>query len=235
MVKVRPLRADDIATSSRIHQEVLEAEFLARCGGGFLRCYQRAWVDSPDGIALAAIDDRGRVVGALLGAVHPERHFRAMVLRYGPALAFWLLAQAVTHPRFARELVASRVLRYVRGLLRMLDNSRQRRDRHHQAPRPPVPGSDATPTALDGTSQPRVGEVTHLMVRVDARGSGVGRALLDEARQAAQGANLDELVLVTLPDLAARGFYEHLGWQRCGALTSRSGEQFVRYRWPLRP
>ena len=65
------------------------------------------------------------------------------------------------------------------------------------------------------------------------RRSGVGRALLQEARRAAQDAGLDELVLVTPTDLAAEGFYEHLGWQRCGALTSRSGEQFVRYRWPL--
>jgi len=220
VVKVRPLRGDDIATSSRIHLEVLDAEFLARCGGAFLRCYQRAWVESPDGIALAAIDEGGRVVGALLGAIRPESHFRAMVLRHGPALAFWLLAQAVTHPRLARELVATRALRYVRGLLRMLDAT--------------ATGLDATAIALDGTGQPRVGEVTHLMVRADARGSGVGRALLQEARRAAQGADLDELVLVTPPDLASRGFYEHLGWQCGGALTSRSGEQFVRYRWALR-
>ena len=234
MVNVRPLRGDDIATSSRIHHEVLDAEFLARCGEAFLRCYQRAWVESPDGIALAAIDESGRVVGALLGAMRPERHFRAMVLRHGPALAFLLLAHAVRHPRFARELVATRTLRYGRGLLRILGSSGQRRDRH-PAPRMPVPATDATSTELDATAQPRVGEVTHLMVRADARGGGVGRALLLEARRAAQSADLDELVLVTPPDLAARGFYEHLGWQPCGALTSRSGEQFFRYNWPLRP
>ncbi len=42
-------------------------------------------------------------------------------------------------------------------------------------------------------------------------------------------------MLVTPPDLAAAGFYEHLGWQRTGELTSRSGEDFVGYRLLLRP
>jgi hypothetical protein len=43
------------------------------------------------------------------------------------------------------------------------------------------------------------------------------------------------MVLVTPPDLAARGFYEHLGWIADGEMTSKSGEPFVRYRFALRP
>ena len=80
---------------------------------------------------------------------------------------------------------------------------------------------------------PKSGEITHLMVQQGLRGGGVGRALLEEARRAGQRAGLDEFVLVTPPDLVARDFYEHLGWRFAGELTSRSGEPFVRYRWPL--
>jgi hypothetical protein len=50
-----------------------------------------------------------------------------------------------------------------------------------------------------------------------------------------KNAGLNELVLVTPPDLAARTFYEHLGWRYAGKLTSRSDEDFVRYRLPLNP
>jgi GNAT superfamily N-acetyltransferase len=80
-----------------------------------------------------------------------------------------------------------------------------------------------------------VGEVTHLMVSPEAQGKGVGRLLVEEAERIARGSGLDELVLVTPPDLPARQFYEHLGWQDCGEVRSRSGEVFVRYRVTLGP
>ena len=72
------------------------------------------------------------------------------------------------------------------------------------------------------------------MVRQDVQGQGVGRALLEEVKRAAQLSGLDELVLVTTSDLVGTAFYLHLGWQCTGELTSRSGENFVGYRLPLR-
>jgi hypothetical protein len=50
---------------------------------------------------------------------------------------------------------------------------------------------------------------------------------------AGRNADLDELVLVTPPDLAAGTFYERLGWLPSGEVTSQSGEAFLRYRFPL--
>ncbi|HEY5025466.1 MAG TPA: GNAT family N-acetyltransferase [Acidimicrobiales bacterium] len=79
------------------------------------------------------------------------------------------------------------------------------------------------------------GEITHLMVKPDMRGGGVGKELLAEACRVGQRSGLDDFVLVTPPDLAARAFYEHLGWHFAGELNSRSGEPFVRYRFPLTP
>lgn len=224
MVSVRPLVPADAPESTRIHVEVLDMEFLARCGPGFLRCYHRAWMDSPDGLALAAVEEDGRLVGVLLGALRPAGHYRAMVRRHGPALVGWVAVGALTRPSLAKELLTTRLVRYVRGLARM---ARQALRRH---PPTPAPASGPGP---DGQAPKAVGEVTHVMVRPEARGSGAGRALLESAREAAVRAGLEELVLVTPPDLDAGGFYAHLGWRSDGELTSRSGESFVRYHLPL--
>lgn len=229
MVSVRPLAPSDLGASSRLHGEVLHMEFLARCGPGFLRSYHRAWLASPDGLALAAVDDDGAVVGVLLGAHAPAGHFRFMVRRHGVALALRLCMAALTRPSLARELVATRMLRYLRGLGRMALAVFRRKP-----PRPSSP-DQATREAQPGETEspPKVGEVTHVMVSATARGTGAGRALMEEARRRAAQRGVDELVLVTPPDLAAGAFYEHLGWTRDGSLTSRSGEAFVRYRLPL--
>lgn len=79
----------------------------------------------------------------------------------------------------------------------------------------------------------RAGQVTHLLVAPWQQGRGVGRALLATIEELGRQSGLDDLVLVTLPGLAAGGFYERLGWSADGAVTSRSGEQFVRYRYRL--
>jgi hypothetical protein len=50
----------------------------------------------------------------------------------------------------------------------------------------------------------------------------------------ARAGGRDDMVLVTPPELAARGFYERLGWIADGEMTSKSGEPFVRYRFALR-
>jgi predicted lactoylglutathione lyase len=43
------------------------------------------------------------------------------------------------------------------------------------------------------------------------------------------------LITLGVTDLGrARSFYEALGWRSDGAMTSRSGEPFLRYRYSLR-
>lgn len=237
-VSVRPLRLSDVPTTGRMHSEVLHMEFLARCGDRFLRCYHRAWMDTDDCIALAAVDDEGEVVGVLLGALRPASHYRAMVKKHGVALAFCLISRSVTSPRLAKELIATRLVRYVHGLSRMILGTATRALTGGSRPRiamePSVTVNTVPEAASDATS-PKVGEVTHVMVRPEFQGTGVGRKLLEEVRRVAELSGLDELVLVTPPGLTAAGLYEHLGWRCTGELTSRSGEDFVGYRLPLRP
>lgn len=229
--QIRTLRAADAPAAALLHEEVLGAEFVARCGARFLRRYHEAWVDSIGGVALGAFDDRGVLVGVLLGAVDPAAHTAAMVRRHGFAMAVRLMAAAATRPRLARDLAVTRVGRYAHGLWRVVGRpawqSLARRLGAARRPAPPL-------RALKEANEARTGEVTHLLVAPSQQNRGTGRALLDTALERARRAGLDEVVLVTLPDDRARGFYERLGWWADGAVSSRSGEAFVRYRYPLR-
>ena len=212
-VRVRALANTDISRAAALHREVLDVEFLSRYGLPFMRAYYRAWRRAPAAIALAAVDPDNNLVGALLGAVDPAAHTRAMVRRDGARLAGLLAVQALVHPALARDLLATRARRYGRGLARLA------------YPSSPQPGS--------ATGHPATGEITHVLVRPSDQGSGIGRALLDAAVAAGISAHVDELVLVTPPQGGARAFYERLGWLAAGAVVSRSGESFVRYRLPL--
>jgi len=227
--RVRPLTVAHRTASARLHQEILDGEFLARFGPGFLRRYHRAWIDSPGGLALGAFDEEGVLVGVLLGAVDPSAHVAAMVLEHGVGLAGRLLVAAVVRPRLAHELAVTRGTRYASGLWRTMGRPAVRRLACFH--RPAIGGG--FPSPVEARTGPRSGEVTHLLVVPAQQGRGVGRTLLHAAEELAQQAGLDELVLVTPPDQAARGFYERLGWSPDGALTSRSGEAFVRYRYRL--
>lgn len=209
-VTIRSFTDADAAAGSALHKDVLDGEFIARCGGRFRRCYHRAWVDSADAIALVAQGAQGEMIGVLLGALNPASHYRTMLRRHGLALGFWLLVRTVTHPRFALELLATRLLRYASGVLRVL------------VLRQPDQACGA------------VGEVTHIMVRREAQGEGAGTALLEAAEDLGRHAGLDELMLVTpLDSGGAQRFYEHLGWEATGERVSRSGEKFLGYRLRL--
>jgi GNAT superfamily N-acetyltransferase len=214
--EVRSLRRSDASVTSRIHLDVLDMEFVAKGGPGLLLAYHRAWIDSPHAIAIGALDDRGAILGALLGSVDPAAHYRFLVRRHGATLACRLLAAAVSRPAFGRELLGTRAKRYLRAVMRILTRAGR------SAPRSDEVGPRGA-----------VGEVTHVMVRRESQNSGAGRALMAEAGRRGAGAGLVELVLVTPPDLPATAFYEALGWRRAGEVVSRSGEPFLRYRLPL--
>ncbi len=216
VVQIRPLVGADLAEASALHREILDMEFLSRCGPGFMRAYYRAWAEAPGAISLVARDEEGALLGVVLGATDPATHVRAMVRNGGARLGAHLILHAVGHPSFARDLLVTRARRYARGLVRLV-------------------ASRLSPsrTNAEVSEGPRVGEITHVLVRADRQGSGVGRALLDAAIAAGRAADLDELVLVTPPDLAAGGFSRPLGWRADGEMTSRSGEAFVRYRYLL--
>ena len=206
----------DVAASALLHRRILDMEFLSRLGPSFMRAYYRAWLGAPDAITLVAVGPSGAVVGVLLGATNPANHVRAMVRRDGVRIAGELATYALIHPRVAKDLVVTRGWRYARGVSRMVVA--------RLSPRSSTPSE----------SGPVVGEITHVLVDNALQGRGIGRALLEAATSAARTAHVEELVLVTPPDLAARHFYERLGWRPEGSLQSRSSEEFLRFRYFLR-
>ena len=216
MVSVRALGDGDLDAAVALHLEVLHMEFLSRFGPGFMRAYYRAWIDAPGSIGLAAVDGHGVLLGVLLGASDPANHVRAMVRHHGPALAVKLLTYSLTHPRLAKDLVVTRGWRYTRGVARLVKSRVTR-----------------TPQSNPVAAGPVVGEITHVLVNPSAQGQGIGRALVEESVRVARAAGVQELELVTPPDMAAQHFYERLGWRASGAMQSRSGESFLRYRYTV--
>lgn len=63
-------------------------------------------------------------------------------------------------------------------------------------------------------------EVVKLVVRREARGRGVGRALLDALEREARAAGRTLLVLDTVAGSVADGLYERLGWVRIGVVPA---------------
>ena len=216
MVTVRHLVDADIKEAVQLHLEVLDMEFLSRFGPSFLRTYYRAWLQSPGAISLGAVDEHEVLVGVLLGASDPALHVRVMVRRHGLRMAIRLMGHASIHPRLARDLVVTRGRRYARGTLRVLGAR--------------FSDSRGAPSAVSSSV---VGEVTHVLVRPDAQGTGIGRALIDASIVAARDAGVTELVLVTPTDMTARHFYERLGWQLEDEIRSRSGEDFLRFHFKV--
>lgn len=223
-LQVGQLEVSECERSAAIHQATLGVEFLARFGPGFLAAYHRAWVRSPFGLALAARDRQGRLVGVMLGSLDPASHYKAMLAQSGPLLAARMVASAATRPRLAYQLVVTRSGRYARALWRHLRARFIAERRGGEASRDAgTPGSKTAP------GSGKVGEITHLMVDPAVQRSGAGRALVDRTVDLARSAGLDKLVLVTPPDMAARRFYDALGWKAGDEMTSRSGEKFVSY------
>jgi GNAT superfamily N-acetyltransferase len=67
-------------------------------------------------------------------------------------------------------------------------------------------------------NQPHRGEVAKMLVDPDARGRGLGAALLAAAEEAARAAGRTLLVLDTVTGSAADRLYTRAGWIRCGEI-----------------
>lgn len=212
-MNVRQLVVANVCDAALLHCRVLDMEFLSRFGPSFMSAYYLAWMDAPGSISIVAVGDDGAVQGVLLGATDPAGHVRAMVRRSGVRLAVRLAMSAMMRPHLAKDLIVTRGWRYARGVTRVL-----------------VVHVTSRRTTEAQVASTRVGEITHVLVRPEDQGRGIGRALLEVAVQQARSAGVTELVLVTPPDLPARNFYERLGWQAEGLMTSRSDESFLRLR-----
>jgi len=146
------------------------------------------------------------------GAVDPAQHVHAMLRRHGGHSA------CASSPGRDPSAAGARPSgdpgrRYARGVVRMLARRLRRND------------TSESPSTEDGRDH-------HVLVAADAQGSGrVANSSSSPYSRPVQPAPRNRAV--TPPDQAARAFYERLGWESDGEVTSRSGEKFVRYRLTL--
>lgn len=213
VVTVRAARPADLRRTAVIHRGCLPNGFFARLGDRFLVRYHATFATSRSAILLVGEHD-GTVVGFLAGTVDNAAHYRGVIrgrplLRLLPAL----IAALLRDRRLAAEFAGTRLRRYARAVLRRLP-----------APRPAV---DAHADGEVGT----VGVLTHVAVLEEARGTGMGRALVAEFTREAAAAGTDELRLVTATDGDATAFYRRLRWTSRGTRRAADGtfvEEFVR-------
>ncbi len=146
----------------------------------------------------------------LIGTFDTGAHYSYLVRRHGPGLALSTLRRSVGRPGLALELLRTRLLRYLRGILRSLGYAA---------------GGKQDAAVRDGE---RVGFLAYVAVDHGLRGRGVGGRLFETYEELARKAGLDRLELVTLPDeRGAAPFFESMGWERKGEITSRSGERYA--------
>lgn len=213
-IEVQPLLTGYVQEAVRLHLEQLSDEFITRFGRQFLTIYYQAFAQSPDGVALVAVDiTTGRVVGALLGNVGASRHYHYVVKHFGLRLAMAVIRQAILSPRLARDLTRTRACRYTRGILRLVTRKFRR-------------------SVSCSTQVEAVADLTHLVVDTDFRAHGVGSHLVTAYESLAWKAGAVRIDLVTLPrHLGGAGtFYERMGFCCVGKQVSRSGEAYLLYR-----
>lgn len=208
---------DETVEAALLHARELPHEFLTRFGPGFLSCYYRAFVESPYAVALVASVNGtgepggGHLDGVLIGTFDTGAHYSYLVRRHGLRLALSTLRQVSKRPRLAEELLRTRLLRYLRGILRSLGYA----------------VGSGKKSASDRDKE-QVGFVAYVAVDHGRRGHGIGGQLFETFEELARESGLRRLELVTLPDeRGAAPFFDSMGWKREGEITSRSGELYA--------
>lgn len=216
--EVRPLAPEELRDAAWLHARELPHEFLTHFGPAFLARYYRAFVESPHAVALAVADPvGGHLDGVLIATFDTRAHYACLVRRHGFALAWHAAARSLRRPGLARDLIQTRMLRYVRGILRSFESSSKKS------------------SSSSGDSSERVGFLVYVAVDAKRRGRGIGGALLAAYETLAREAGLERLDLVTaLGERGAGPFYIKAGWTPAGERVSASGERYALYTRELR-
>ena len=206
VVVVRPMRHRDQAFAAALHEAALPHGFFGRLGTGFLSAYHEAFLASPHAVAYVAETREGRA-GYLVGTFGPHS---AWVLRNR-----WM------------KLVARGVLALLARPSELAFFLRTRTTSYLQRLAKAVAGGTGEPRA-QRTQPPAV--LTHVAVAPQARGQGVGEALVDAFLDAARNSGAAEACLVTLVgDQGAGEFYRRLGWELREVRQDRDGRSIEHF------
>lgn len=206
VVVVRPMRHRDHGFAARLHEQALPHGFFGRLGTGFLSAYHESFMASPHAVAYVAETRDGRV-GYLVGTFGPHNAWvlRNRWLKLAARGVLALLARPSELAFFLRTRTASYLSRLVATLTGRFSDA---------------PSHRGTPPAV----------LTHVAVKPEARGLGVGEALVEAFTEAARRTGAAEACLVTLagPHGAGR-FYQRLGWQLNELREDRDGRPIEHY------
>lgn len=201
--------------AARLHADALPHGFFASLGEQYLRVYYMSFLSSPHACALMA-DLNGVPLGFVVGALDPEAHRSFTIRRHGARLALQGARALVRRPRLGVDFLCTRLGRYTKGIVRTL------------RPRSSPPSGEQHPRVMG-----RLGVLSHIAVVPDARGAGVGEALVEAFVQSARSASVHRLQLLTLADgHGATTFYDRLGWRRLETLLD-AGQRYVKYELEL--
>lgn len=206
---------DDLRAASRLHAAELPEGFLAQLGPRFLRSYLATFLDTPGGVALVVDDDRGQVTGFLVGSTR-HGHHRAALRLHARSLALAAVLSLVSRPVVLARLLRTKTVPYARAW-------RSARGRQASAATTPAAPQPPAPVGTGG----RMAVLLNVAVSPQARGRGVGTALVRGLEQAARADGCEAAELVSFGDKA---FYEGLGWIRTSSRRNERGQDVVTYR-----
>lgn len=216
--RTRPMRRDDLDFVVDQHRSHFPTNVIGRFGGGLLRCYYASFLDSPETVTLL-VQQGSQRVGYLVGILDTAAHRHLTLRRHGSAMAVHAAIACLRHPRLATGLLVRR--------LRLRLNRR--------ADAAPADNGSAIKRGRDGhgPSSP-IAVLSHIVVLDGARGSGTGKALVEEFARRARAHGAGVICLATLDEpWGAASFYDALGWHMTARRRTFDGRDILLYELSL--
>lgn len=202
-LRVEALSRADAGATARLHRVHLPHGLFPRLGTRFVSRWHRTFIDDPAAAVLGVRSETGELQGFLLGTLDQQAYARRTLTTAARPLAALGLLALLTRPRVLSTFLRTRAVRYGRRLV-----SRTR------------PSGASGPTSKVG--------VLHALVCVpEARGQGIGAALVEEFERLAEQRGTPLLQLVTRADGGAAEYYCSLGWQLTDQRRDRDGHPIV--------
>jgi len=199
---VRPMTAADLRVTAVLHRELLPHGLFPLLGERFVVRWHETFIRSDAAwAAVATRRDSSDVIGFLLGDIDHRRYLAEVLTGHRRDLLRLGLWGLLRDPRLAAHFLRTRTVSYARRLLRRT---------------PPAAGArpGAGPTAV----------LSAVAVDPAARGSGAGRALVEEFGRVADAAGCGKTMLVTRVGAEGAGdFYGRLGWEAGTVHRDRDG------------
>ena len=195
---IEELRPAHLPSLARVHLDTFEGYFLTRMGERFLREYYRCYLFSEHGIGFVALpaDAESDVVGFVTGADDSAAFYDQAFRRRFWALAIAAAMRCLRVPRVIPEVWARRSKALRRDESRGSENHRSH----------PAQGLDLPSASL-------------ISIGVDAhhRRQGIAKRLVSTFVQDLRNRDVSAVTLsVFQSNMAARAFYEDMGWQLVG-------------------